>query len=72
MDSLRSSWVSVTILVGIRLRISRFSGRMSWCMARYSVITKIFSLSSVAVAGRESGILMGMGKTSFLYKFKIR
>ena len=40
-------------------------------MARYSVMTKIFSLSKVAVAGRESGILIGMGKTSFLFKYSI-
>ena len=31
-------------------------------MARYSVMTKIFSLSRVSLAGREFGILMGMGE----------
>ena len=37
---------------------------MSWCMARYSVMTKIFSPSRVSRAGRELGILMGMGSAS--------
>jgi hypothetical protein len=32
---------------------------MSWLMARDSVITNIFSLSSTPVAGRLFGILMG-------------
>ena len=56
----------MTILVGIRFRIKRFSGRISWCMARYSVMTKIFSHSSVARAGRESGTLIGMGVASYI------
>ena len=60
LESLRSSCVSVTSFVGMRLRISTFNGRISWCIARYSVITKIFSLSKIAVAGSESGILIGI------------
>ena len=40
--------------------MSTRSGRMSWCSARYSVMTKMFSLSSCAAAGRASGMRMGM------------
>ena len=71
LDSLRRSWVSVTILVGIRFRISTSSGRISWCMARYSVMTKIFSFSSVVVAGKESATLMGMVSFLTFHKFGI-
>ena len=66
MESLRMSWVSVTILVGMRLRMSSSSGRMSCKMARCSVITKMFSSSKMARAGRESGILMGMGEPPYI------
>lgn len=62
LENFRSNCVSVAILVGIKFKMSNFSGRMSWCMARYSVMTKIFSLSRVSLAGREFGILMGMGE----------
>ncbi len=58
--SRRASWVSVSILVGIKLRRAIFSGRMSCVMARVSVITKMFSLVSVWVAGSSLGIRMGM------------
>ena len=47
----RASWVSVSTLVGIRFKSRICSGRMSWVMARVSVMTKIFSLRSVRVAG---------------------
>ena len=60
LESVRMICVSVAILVGMRLRMSTRSGRMSWCSARYSVMTKMFSLSSCAAAGRASGIRMGM------------
>lgn len=63
VGELTQQLVSVTILVGIRFKMRRFRGRISWCIARYSVITKMFSPSNVVVAGRESGILMGMGMT---------
>ena len=53
-------WVSVAILVGMRFKMSTWSGRMSWCSARYSVMTKMFSPSRVSVAGRASGMRMGM------------
>ncbi len=57
----RNSCVSVAILVGMRLRIATRIGRMSWCAARSSPMTKTFSLSSVARAGRLAGILTGIG-----------
>ena len=39
----RAIWVSVTIFVGMRLSISICSGRMSWVIARVSVMTNMFS-----------------------------
>ena len=67
LDSLRMICVSVSIFFGIRLSSSTRSGRMSWCMARCSVITKMFSLSSCSVAGSWSGMRIGMTYASFLY-----
>ena len=63
LPSTRASWVSVVIFVGIRFKIRMCSGRMSWLMARDSVMTNIFSLSSTPVAGRLLGILIGMAMT---------
>ena len=60
----RSSWVSVTIFVGMRLRIATRSARMSWWTARLSPITKMFSLSRMPMAGSVSGIFTGMAGTS--------
>ncbi len=53
LASLRKIWVSVVIFVGMRFSRRSFSGRMSWCIARNSVMTKMFSLSRAAVAGRK-------------------
>ncbi len=47
----RASWVSVSALVGIRFRSRICSGRISWVMARVSVMTKMFSCRRVRVAG---------------------
>ncbi len=40
------------------------SARMSWCTARLSPITKMFSLSRMPMAGSVSGIFTGMTQTS--------
>ncbi len=58
--STRSSWVSVVIFVGMRFTMTMSSGRMSCEVARSSVITKMFSCSRAARAGRSEGMLMGM------------
>ena len=39
------------------------SGRISWVLARVSVITNIFSSVSVLYAGSSFGILIGTGKS---------
>ena len=61
----RSSWVSVSILVGIRLRMAIFRGRMSWVWARSWVITKIFSDSRTSMAGRSAWMRMGIVSQPF-------
>ena len=57
----RAICVSVTIFCGIRFNIRIFKGRMSWVIARVSVMTKIFSFSNTCVAGNKFGILIGIG-----------
>ena len=59
LDRQRRICVSVTIFSGIRLRMAMRSGRMRCVVARCSVITKMFSLSRTARAGRLSGIFIG-------------
>ncbi len=56
----RSSCVSVSILVGIRLSISIRRGLMSWWVARPSFMTNMFSFSRVKAAGRSSGTFIGI------------
>lgn len=41
--SRRASWVSVTILVGIRFKIRMRSGRICWLIARSWCMTNTFS-----------------------------
>ena len=53
------SWVSVAIFVGIRFSSAILSGLISWVRALVSVITKMFSPSSVLRAGRLLGIFIG-------------
>ena len=48
LASSRASWVSVTILVGIRFKIRMRSGRISWVWARSRCMTKTFSFESAA------------------------
>ena len=55
-----ANWVSVSIFIGIRFRSRICSGRISWVIARVSVMKKMFSFSSVFAAGSLFGILMGM------------
>lgn len=57
--SRRDSWVSVSILVGIRFSTRMCRGRISCVTARVSPMTKMFSLASVLAAGNPSGILIG-------------
>ena len=56
----RRSCVSVTSLIGMRFRMSRRSGRMSWLYARAAFITKMFSPSRTFAAGKLFGILIGI------------
>ena len=60
LDRALNSWVSVSSFNGIRFKIRISSGRISWLMARSSSITKIFSDSKMAFAGRSFCILIGM------------
>ena len=64
----RDSWVSVSTFMGIRFSSSSFRGRISWVMARVSVMTKIFSSSRVFTAGKSLGILIGKGVSSQLFQ----
>ena len=54
------NWISVSILVGIRLRTAIFMGLMSWDWALLSLITNMFSLSSAEIAGSPSGMFIGI------------
>ena len=60
LESARRSWVSVSSLIGIRFKIKICSGRISWLIARFSSITKIFSDSRMALAGRSFCTLIGI------------
>ena len=51
LPSTRASWVSVSTLVGIRFKSRICRGRISWVMARVSVMTKMFSRCRILVAG---------------------
>ena len=68
--SRRSSCVSVSTLLGMRLRITILRGRISWCMARFSVMTKTFSDSRILAAGRLSEILIGIERPHFCYRHR--
>ena len=63
----RSSWVSVSIFVGIRFKMAIFRGRMSCTAARSWVMTKIFSDSSTSMAGRSAWMRMGIVSQPFLF-----
>ena len=52
--------VKVVIFVGMRFRIATRSARISCLAARSSPITKMFSFSRIARAGRVDWIFMGM------------
>ena len=58
LDNALKSWISVSSFTGIRFKISR--GRISWLKALFSSITKIFSDSKIALAGRSFCTLIGM------------
>ena len=61
-DKRRKSWVSVVDFVGIRFATAIFSGRMSCVVARPSVITNMFSLSSTFFAGKSLWIFIGIAE----------
>ena len=65
LEMRRRIWVSVSILVGIRLRIATRRGRISWWLATSSSRAKMRSCWRIVLAGRPSGMLMGM-RTPFL------
>ena len=67
LESSRKIWVSVSILVGIKLRRRIFKGRISCRLARSFVITKMFSSSKLCRAGNWSSILIGMAFTSSFF-----
>src|SRR5690606_28523850 len=56
----RANWVSVRSLLGIRLSRPNSSGRMSWREAREESMTLTPSASSVFLAGKLSGIRIGI------------
>jgi hypothetical protein len=56
----RRIWVSVSTLVGIRFRIATASGRICCSVAASSSSAKMRSWCRIFLAGRPSGILMGM------------
>ena len=60
LESARRSWVSVSSLIGMRFKIRISNGRISWLIARFSSITKIFSDSRMALAGRSFCTLIGI------------
>ena len=66
IGNIRRSCSSVSCLTGIRFRIQICNGRIFWCIARYSSITKIFSLSRISLAGRSLCILIGIFSLTFL------
>ena len=53
LESARSNWSSVSSLSGIKFKIRICSGRMSCAIARFSSITKMFSCSKMAFAGKS-------------------
>jgi hypothetical protein len=60
LDKRRIKSVSVVTLIGIRLRMTILSGRMSWALARELSITKMFSSFSSSMAGSLSGKFNGI------------
>ena len=56
----RSSWVSVSTLVGIRLRMTSLSGRISWRSASWLSRAKMRSESRMDLAGNPVGMVIGM------------
>ena len=60
LASSRASWVSVTILVGIRFKIRMRSGRICWLWARSRCMTNTFSRLSSSNAGSSFGMISGI------------
>ena len=60
LDNALKSWISVSSFTGIRFKIKISRGRISWLKALFSSITKIFSDSKIALAGRSFCTLIGM------------